>query len=196
MKVILTAILMLNFHQTVSAEVANSSFRFSEKDCSALSKDIADTIFEQKKSKLNKEGNKYEQEKWEYINKSQADFSANMKKLCSSKKDNVSIADFSNAQATCTIACKDNIKMVRGAFFKVIEDVNKTIAKAQEICESACEEGQQKFEAIKSGIAYGLKNKSSPDCSGVVAGEGRGVVKPSFNGIDSINEKAKKIIAK
>lgn len=191
---LITAFLILNFHHTVSAEVAGSSFRFSDKDCSNLTKEISETVFEQKKSKIDKERSKYNKETWEYLNKGQSDYSASLNKLCSSKKDNVSIADFTKEQANCTNICKDNIKMVKGAFFKLVEDVNKTIVNAQADCLSACTEGVQKFEAIKIGIAYGSKNKNSPDCSGAVADQGRNKMKDVE--IDQIVDQPKRAIAK
>jgi hypothetical protein len=193
---LLTAFLILSFHNTLLAEVVASSFRFSDKDCSTLTNEISDKIFEQKRSKIDKDKNKYDKETWEYLNKSQSDFSANLTKLCSSKKNNVSIADISNEQSSCSKICNDNIKMVKGAFFKAVEDLNKTIVTAKATCESACNEGQQKLDAIKIGVAYGLKNKSSPDCSGAVAGDGRGFIKPNFNNSESIDTKAQSSLTK
>ena len=84
--------------------------------------------------------------------------------------------------------------MVKGSFLKIVEDINKTKERAQAACLLICDQGQQKLDAIKIGIAYGIKNKNSPDCNGAVADTGRNKIKVSE--LERIIDQTKKDITK
>ena len=172
---LLTAILFLNFHNTLSAEDAVANFRFSDKDCKNIAKEFSEDAFEETNYDMKKNTKLYTKETKEYFNKTQLDISSGFNNICTIKKSNVSFADIYKEQLSCSNKCKENIKMVKGAFLKIVEDINKTKERAQAACLLICDQGQQKLDAIKIGIAYGIKNKNSPDCSGAVSDKGRGI---------------------
>lgn len=191
---LLTAILFLSFYNNLLAEDLVDSFRFSDKDCKELAKEFSDTAFEQKKMEMKKNAKLYTEETWKYFSKTQDTISSGFNKLCTGKKNNVSLADIYKEQLNCSIACKENIKIVKGAFFKIVEDINKTKERSKEACLFICNEGQQKLDSIKIGITYGIKNKNSPDCSGAVTNLERNKVKVSE--IEQIINQTKKDITK
>lgn len=92
-----------------------------------------------------------------------------MSKVCSTKKDNATLADLMIEQSSCSDRCDDT-----KSFFndKGSQDRAK---QAKSACKSICDMSALRLKAIGEGIGMALKEMPAGDCTGVVADKGRGI---------------------
>lgn len=195
MKTALFTIFLLTQSQTIFAADTVGQLKFTEKECHDLAKELSDDAFENEK-KLNSMSiaNRFNAETVKYLNETKIDFSQNLNKLCDTKKDNVTFDDFYKVESSCKETCKENLKVIKTPIFKIVEDINKTKEISESACFAICDRDQDKLDAMKKGMSFAMKNKGSPDCTGVVSDSGRNKSKTTT--LEQIAEKAKETSVK
>lgn len=106
-----------------------------------------------------------------------------MSKVCSSKKDNATLADLMSEQASCVERC-DATKL----FFKT-KDSQDRAKKAEDTCKNICDLSAMRLRAIGEGIGMALKEMPAGDCTGVVSNKGRDIDVKTFNIEDKKNQR-------
>lgn len=196
MKTALLAMFLLSHSHNLFAADAAGQFKFAEKECHDLAKELSDDAFEnEKKLDSMKLTNRFTAETVKYLNETKINFSKDLNNLCDTKKDNVTFDDiYKKIESSCKETCKENLKVIKTPFLKIVEDLNKTKEISESTCYAICDKDQDKLDAMKKGMTLALKSKSSPDCSGAVSDSGRN--KSKTTNLEQIVEKVKETSAK
>lgn len=190
MKTALFAIFLSVHSQNIFAADAAGQFQFTEKECHDLAQELSDDAFEnEKKLDSMKIANHFSAETVKYLNETKINFSKDLNNLCSTKKDNVTFDDIYKVESSCKETCKENLKIIKTPFLKIVEDLNKTKEISESTCYAICDKDQDKLDAMRKGMTLALKSKSSPDCSGAVSDSGRN--KSKTTALEQIVEKVK-----
>lgn len=171
MKVILLTVLMLATFKSVYADT-----KMDDKTCQSLATDASVTLFATANNAdlYNAYSVRREKESYDYIEAIKKNLSENYKKLCDSKKDNITVEEFmAHQQNTCGSQCDADSKM----FKTYLIGKNGLKDRVVGICKDLCGKSYQKLEFLKLGTNMGKESagKASPDCSGAVSDKGRGV---------------------
>jgi hypothetical protein len=195
---LLTLSLIFGFQNSFAADDSAGQFRFTEKECHELASELSDEAFEhEKKLDSMKKFDRFSADTVKYLDAVKISFSKDLNNLCDKKKDSVTFDDINREESSCEETCKESLSVIKTPFLKIVEDVNRSKEKSEAVCVSICEKDHDKMKAMKKGLTMAIKNKTSPDCTGVVTDSGRSNLKSITSDLDKINaEAARKVDAK
>lgn len=194
---LLTLSLLMSF-QTVFAADSAGQFKFTEKECRDLAKELSNDAFEAEKAlDAKKISGRFSAEILKYLDHSKTSFAKDLNQLCDKKKDNATFDDIYKVESTCKETCKENLVHIKKPMFKIVKDLNRTEEKSEAACFAVCDKNQSKLDAMKRGLTMAMKSKASPDCSGMVSDSGRNKIKPIMSDLDKLStEVSKKAVQK
>lgn len=90
-----------------------------------------------------------------------------MSKVCSTKKDDATLADLMMEQSSCSERCDDT------KLFFNMKDNASAANKAKNACKTICDMSVLRLQAIAEGVGMALKEVPAKDCTGIVSDSGR-----------------------